>query len=254
MKIRILKSREYSGILNMGIDEMLFLSYNEEKPPVMRFYTWEIPTLSMGYFQSSKRFHSLKERDDVAIVRRMTGGRGVIHHLELTYSLVGGYDDVFASLDLQGTYGAISRIFQSAFSSLGIDMEISGGEQRSSSENCFDSPSLYEITIKGHKVIGSAQYRSKGKFLQHGSVILDVDYPLWSDIYGLPEESMRASVKGINELTGRELTAEVIQNSVVSALSPAFAAESSALSKEELAQAQELAFGKYSDTEFTFRR
>ncbi|MCK5223519.1 hypothetical protein KAR04_02025, partial [Candidatus Calescamantes bacterium] len=114
MKIRILKSREYSGILNMGIDEMLFLSYNEEKLPVMRFYTWEIPTLSMGYFQSSKRFHSLKERDDVAIVRRMTGGRGVIHHLELTYSLVGGYDDVFASLDLQDTYGAISRIFQSA--------------------------------------------------------------------------------------------------------------------------------------------
>ena len=85
-------------------------------------------------------------------------------------------------------------------------------------------------------------------------MILDVDYPLWSDIYGLPEESMRASVKGINELTGRELTAEVIQNSVISALSPAFEAESSDLSKEELAQAQELAFGKYSDTEFTFRR
>jgi lipoate-protein ligase A len=238
----------------MGIDEALFQNYNREVPPLFRFYLWDKPTLSLGYFQRSEPFKELKERNDISIVRRMTGGRGVIHHYELTYSMIGGYDHYFAKSDLLTSYYKVAGIFKEAFNVLGIDINVSESEKRSNSPNCFDAPSLYEITLNGHKVIGSAQYRDHEKFLQHGSIIFTIDYDLWSDIYKISAAHLKKSVKGINDLIPNEITVSDVENTVINSLSKIYTTNEYTLSDKEKKLAEKLANEKYSSKEWIFKR
>ena len=83
---------------NMAVDEVLRRSHAETGgPPTLRFYQWSQPTLSLGAGQklpeqlSLERLHSL----GLAVVRRPTGGRAVLHGGDLTYCVVAGEKDGF---------------------------------------------------------------------------------------------------------------------------------------------------------------
>src|SRR6185436_21089599 len=75
------------GPMNMAVDEALLLSA-PRFGPTLRFYQWEEPTLSLGYFQSAAERSQHEASAACPIVRRSTGGGAILHHHELTYSLV----------------------------------------------------------------------------------------------------------------------------------------------------------------------
>lgn len=76
------------GSWNMAADECLLEAASAEGVRAVRLYQWSEPTVSLGYFQDEREFRGECRFSDLAAVRRLSGGGAILHHLELTYSLV----------------------------------------------------------------------------------------------------------------------------------------------------------------------
>lgn len=179
-------SGESSPSFNMALDEALLDWHSEGKiPPIIRFYGWNPPTLSIGYFQRVEREIDLDMVKELGLgfVRRPTGGRGVLHEHELTYSVIVSEEHPEMPKTVTEAYRVISEGILKGFHQLGMEAYFAvpqTNEERDSLKNprsavCFDAPSWYELVVEGRKVAGSAQTRQKGVILQHGSILLDLD-------------------------------------------------------------------------------
>lgn len=175
MNWRVLNYQIGEPAWNMAVDEAIFISYLEGKsPPTLRFYGWSPATVSVGYFQNVGREINIDRLNlkGYGLVRRNTGGRAVLHDRELTYSIVAGAKEGLPD-NLIESYLYISKAFAYALQDLGVKAEINqGADKYATSGACFESPSWYEITVNGRKIMGSAQLRQKTSFLQHGSILL----------------------------------------------------------------------------------
>lgn len=181
----------------MAADEAIFLqSRDRTSPPTIRFYTWLAPAVSIGYFQQIDRDIDLSacRKRSVDIVRRPTGGKAVFHEHDLTYAVVGREQRDEFPADILGTYRTISRCLIRGLFELGIEARMAEDGRKlpemPASASCFSAPSRYELLVKGRKICGSAQVRSHGAFLQHGSLLLDFDLRQTSEIL-LPHQDGR---------------------------------------------------------------
>lgn len=178
---RLILDGTADGYANMAIDEAILEAHTGGKvPPTLRFYRWEPACLSIGYFQRAGREVDEEgcRRLGVDWVRRPTGGRAILHDVELTYSVVAREDNPLVSGRIRESYRKISLALLAGLRRLKIPAEMALAQLRGQglgSAACFDAPSDYEITIHGRKAIGSAQVRRDGALLQHGSILLDVD-------------------------------------------------------------------------------
>jgi lipoate-protein ligase A len=197
---RVLPFQIFDAFENMATDEALFRSLQERGgPPTLRFYGWEKPALSIGYFQSTATEINLHHcrRDGMDVVRRPTGGKAVLHDCELTYAVVSREGSPFFSGNLVENYRAVCSCLIRAFAELGIEVtmarECRHGEERGMSAICFAFPAPFELLSRGRKICGSAQVRSRGCFLQHGSILLDFDAEK-SCRFILPSEGRQAEL------------------------------------------------------------
>ena len=174
------------GAYNMAVDEeLLARAQAGEDRPVLRFYAWQPPAVSLGRFQKSETAVNVEacKRLGFDIVRRITGGRAVLHNKELTYSIIARTDNPLFPGNVLGTYKVIAAGLLAGLRNLGIPAEIvsRGGrhadrvDKNAKDAACFSSPSWYEILVQGRKIVGSAQRRVSGAFLQHGSILMDYD-------------------------------------------------------------------------------
>jgi lipoate-protein ligase A len=204
---RVIIDESLPGIENMARDAMALEDSrkNEEPQTILRFYRWIIPTLSLGNKQDVEKAVNLDFcRDNgVDIVRRPTGGGAVLHHLELTYSIVSNDTEVFPHQSILETYKLIAAALAKGLSNLGIHSEamvqlIDREEHRKnyiqSPVPCFTAPSHYEICVKGKKIIGSAQKRLKPAFLQHGSIPYQYNWSLQAGTMNAKEDELQASM------------------------------------------------------------
>ncbi len=166
----------------MAVDEAVFRAAQKgDAPPTLRFYGWRRPTVSIGYFQDPCRDISLAtcRAEGIEIVRRPTGGRAVLHEGDLTYSVVARADDPLFSTDILSTYRVISACLAEGLRRLGVPAEMAPegrvAESGPGPAPCFALPSRFELIVDGKKICGSAQGRSRGAFLQHGSLLLTFD-------------------------------------------------------------------------------
>ena len=177
----IIEDSPRSGAANMAVDEAIAeATAAGAVPPTLRFYRWNPPTVSLG------RHQKLADVDETQIaargydlVRRATGGRAILHVDELTYSVSGPIEEPRMAGGVMDAYLRFSNALLSGLSTLGLKAEKAGGRTRAGRElsaACFETPSAYEITAGGRKLMGSAQSRRKGYVLQHGSL------PLWGDV------------------------------------------------------------------------
>ncbi|WP_438453589.1 lipoate--protein ligase family protein [Staphylococcus pseudintermedius] len=210
---------------NMALDEALlnFVSRGEIDP-VVRFYTWNPPTLSIGYFQRLSKeidIEKVKEKG-YGLVRRQTGGRGVLHDKELTYSVIVPEAHPDMPQTVTEAYRVISGGLLEGFKSLGFDAHFAVPRSKEDREKlkqprssvCFDAPSWYELVVEGKKIAGSAQTRQKGVILQHGSILQDVDIDDLFDMFIFKNERLKAKMKeafvekavAINDLSNETIT------------------------------------------------
>lgn len=198
-----------SASFNMAMDEALLDWHSEGLiPPVIRFYGWDPATLSIGYFQKVEKEIDMDKVKELGLgfVRRPTGGRGVLHEHELTYSIIVSEDYPDMPATVTQAYRVLSEGLLKGFQNLGLDAYFSvpdTAEKRADlkkpkSAVCFDSPSWYEMVVEGKKVAGSAQTRQKGVILQHGAILLDLDIEKLLSVfkYRKPEikEAMRKKI------------------------------------------------------------
>src|SRR5262245_59551893 len=204
MKWRLLLQPGLPGSRQMAIDEALYLSLELHSSPVLRFYSWETPTLSLGYSQDYKSVVSeaFCVHNNICVVRRPTGGRAVLHQYEITYAVVAPLEDDFKNLSLRETYQLISRALNQALQHLGIsESSISSGSPVSrgnQNPQCFVITSPYEITYNARKAVGSAQRRSRDRFLQHGSILLDFDPYLQQGCILHPDPEIENKIAPLN--------------------------------------------------------
>ncbi|MFQ5588705.1 MAG: biotin/lipoate A/B protein ligase family protein [Nitrospiria bacterium] len=175
---RLIVDPPQSAAVNMAADEAIALAFSEGKSPqTVRFYQWNVPSFSIGTFQKlDAHWLAALEEQGIPFVRRITGGRGILHDQELTYAVVAATTNPRFSGGVKGAFLAIAQGILTGLRCLGLeDLEIS--KTRLTRENqkkplCYDSTSQHEITAKSRKLAGSAQRRWQSHFLQHGSLIL----------------------------------------------------------------------------------
>ena len=212
MTWRFLNYQQYNAFENMAIDEAIFReTIKNKKNPTIRFYGWRPAAVSIGYFQDPQSELNLEQCGNmgVDIVRRLTGGKAVFHNDELTYSVVAESQENSFPANILGTYKVISDCLVQGLAYLGIKASLAKACRATKDLDlrafCFSIPSRNELLVAGRKICGSAQMRTKGGFLQHGSLFLTFD-PLkaLSVILpsGTPEHLAKLSktVAAINEL------------------------------------------------------
>lgn len=216
-----------SPAFNMALDEALLDWHSAGKiPPVVRFYGWEPAALSIGYFQNVEKEIDLEavKHHKLGFVRRPTGGRGVLHEHELTYSVIVSENHPNMPKTVTEAYRVISEGILKGFHNLGLEAYFAvpkTSEERDALKNprsavCFDAPSWYELVVEGRKAAGSAQTRQKGVILQHGSILLDLDEDKLFSLFKYPNERVKERMKhafkskavAINEIIPKRISLE----------------------------------------------
>ncbi|MBO9129686.1 biotin/lipoate A/B protein ligase family protein [Bacillus sp. 165] len=270
-----INSGKCSPAFNMALDECLLNWQSEKKlSPIVRFYEWEVPTLSIGYFQRVEKEINMEEvsKRGFGFVRRPTGGRSVLHDKELTYSVIVSEDHPDMPRTVTEAYRVISEGILEGFKTLGLDAYYAvpkTKEEREDLKNprsavCFDAPSWYEIVVEGRKIAGSAQTRQKGVILQHGSIPLDIDLDTLYDLFLFPNEKVKERMKkmfsskavAINELTDRTFTIDQLTEAFKIGFEKGLNVElvPYELTDEQMTEVQTLAKEKYENDEWNYKK
>jgi len=227
---RLLVDGALPGAANMARDvAMLEAVAAGEAGPSLRLYGWDPPCLSLGRHQgvdaADLRFC---RAEGIDVVRRPTGGRALLHHLELTYAVVAPAGSGPLPRALQDAYRAICGALVQALRSLGVAAELTPGEANlelpspHSVVPCFEAPAGGEVVVGGRKLIGSAMRAHGGAVLQHGAILLDWDGRLQAGALGLADDrALRPRVTTLAAELGREPPAAEFEEAVVGAFAAA---------------------------------
>ncbi len=178
----------------MAYDAELFKRFQAGQPPILRFFFFERPTLTLGRLEARRlNLASLPYPYEI----RPTGGRAVLHgEGDLCYSIVAAVRDPLVGGELLESYRKISGLL--AYALRGVDREVRLSEERHAgldTGHCFSAPSFAELTLHGKKAAGGAQARDGGVFLQQGVLLLSVDGG-WKSLF--PGEA-EGSMAGLND-------------------------------------------------------
>ncbi|HVX89251.1 MAG TPA: hypothetical protein VG940_10020 [Gemmatimonadales bacterium] len=241
---------------NMARDLALLDLAAERGAGFVRTYTWEPYALSFGANEPAvKRYHRDEiTRRGLAVVRRPTGGRAVWHAEELTYSVAAPEG---ALGTLAESYRRIHDTLAAALTSLGGAVSLAASPPRQLAVDagaCFASPAGGEVVAALGKVVGSAQLRERGAFLQHGSILLGNRQELVAELTrGTPPDVVAAS---LNDILGRPIDPGAVAEAVRTAFSTRFG-ELSTLDSQlthALAVRTEMHLPRFRDEAWTWRR
>jgi lipoate-protein ligase A len=231
---RCIRSGPGAPAFNLACDEALL--EQAHAPPVLRLYAWTPAALSLGRFQPDEPFREPAARAGAVLVRRPTGGGAIHHDRELTFAFVGrpGHDGYPAAVE--EAYTRVHAGIAQGLSALGVQVAPRGGDApRSVSPRaatlCFEDTTAFDLVdAGGRKLVGSAQRRTSGRVLHHGSIPLSAP-------------ALTPDCAAIDDLAGRDVSWDELADVLIVALAaelglvfePAELDESTRIRAEELA-------------------
>jgi lipoate-protein ligase A len=165
---RLLATGPGEGAWNMAVDEAMLEGLRlGEAPPTLRLYRWQAPTLSLGRAQAlTPELAQACAAAGVALVRRPTGGRAVLHAGDLTYAVTAAG----LPAGVKASYAVLAEGLQAGLASLGVATALGEASRPGRSAACFASPTAADLKAGAAKLLGSAQTRRAGAVLQHGTL------------------------------------------------------------------------------------
>jgi len=266
---RLIEHKPAQGAWNMAVDEAILESvYQGVSRPTLRLYAWEPACLSLGLAQpfSEVDTHALTA-NGWDLVRRPTGGRAILHTDELTYAVIAQETEPRVRGGVLESYLRLSHALLESLKLLGLSPEANekdtDNQRKTPNPVCFEVPSNYEITVKGLKLIGSAQARRKEGILQHGAIPLGGDLTRIITALKFADEAAQTNAKerllAHATTIERELRRRPSWDEVSKALQKAFTTtlnlnlEAGELTPKETRRAQELMQEKYAHPSWTER-
>lgn len=223
---RLLIDDERPGAENMAVDRAI-LSCRAEGivPPTLRLYRWRVPTVSLGRFQRAEDVDlAACERRGLEVVRRPTGGRGVLHDDEVTYSITAGVADGVPR-GTAASYRHLCSVVASAYALLGVPAQLTARPRgRSESAACYLHATVADLSLGTEKLSGSAQVWNGDTVLQHGSFVVSRDCEAEAEVFGLDGEAARdleGSTATLSSALGRRPSSDEIADAVVEGLARA---------------------------------
>lgn len=208
-----------SGAENMALDAALLARARVKRQAVLRVYSWLRPTLSFGRNQRTAGAYAPGRARalGVDVVRRPTGGRAVLHAREITYSVTA---PELPGEPLRASYARINRLLLDALRRLGATAAVASPSVRAPTPGiapCFEAPVAGELVAGGRKLVGSAQYREGGAFLQHGSILVDDDQQLLGRLALVPLPPVPPPAT-LRALLGRAVTPAELAEALLAAV------------------------------------
>ncbi len=201
-----------NGKENMQIDSDLldFAIKNNLQEPIFRLYAWSPACVSLGRNQKDDflDYEFLKSKN-IDVVRRLTGGRALLHDNEITYSFICPETYLKNGSHIVSSYKEISQILIDKFHKLGIDLSFGTSKPiKTGFDYCMLISTGADLCYNGKKLIGSAQCRSHGYILQHGSILYDYDKNLLEEIF--KEKVSTEEIISIKEINPKLSKEEII--------------------------------------------
>jgi len=247
----------------MAIDEAIFLSYKENiSVPTLRLYGWKPAAVSIGCSQNPKNTLDLEacQKQNIAFVRRPTGGGIIFHDHELTYSLVLAQCDLGLSCRIKESFENITSFLITAYQDLGIDAcfaknaSVTSAEDHTIADFCFSRKEEYDILVNGKKLGGNAQKRKRNIILQHGSIPLSFDKIKTGKLLKNHHVSGPLDITTIYDVAKGKIDEKTLSDALIKAFSSRFktALKLDSLTNEEKILAKGLKTSKYADQEWNF--
>ena len=204
-----------TGQENMRIDSDLLDSAIENKLdyPIFRLYAWKPACVSLGRNQKDDFLdRSFLKENNIDVVRRLTGGRALLHADEITYSFICPTSYLKNGEHVVSSYKEISRILIGKFKTIGIDLDFGSNKPiKTGFDYCLLISTGADLCYHGKKLIGSAQCRKQGYILQHGSILYDYDKALLEKIFKEPVSTDEiTSIKKINPKLTKEKIIDIL--------------------------------------------
>jgi lipoate-protein ligase A len=255
---RLLIAAPRSGAENMARDTALQARAARTGETVFSIYSWSSPTLSFGRNQPASGLYDLGKirAAGIDVVRRPTGGRAILHHREVTYSVTAPVKD---AAPLRETYSRINRILQTGLGQLGVSVEPASPSERASAPSvrpCFETPGEGELVAHGSKLVGSAQWRDDRSLLQHGSILVNDDQSTLP-VFAAGAQAVRESIPApatLHALLGRSPDASEVASAMFDAVRSLEDADATVLDEEDVRDETLEHVPHFLDEDWTWRR
>ena len=266
---RLLIMGKNCAAMNMAIDEAILIAQKDQPNPTLRFYDWEIPAFSFGYFQDINSEVDVKAccLDKIELVKRMTGGGTVVHGWDLTYTLI--LPRHARESGIAETYQQIGKSLVKAFEKLAIPAKCYSATadlSQSSHNICLTNPAENDVMCDGKKLAGVSTRRNRNGILFQGYISLDMPPdPILKRVSQRPEiQEMLCDKSAAINMDGRFIT----RSSLIQAICETFEVQingmnalmafpgikfnSGKLSQTEKAQAETVVNTKYATEAWNF--
>ncbi len=230
MSFRLLHYQVFDAASNMALDEAILESHRKgHSPATLRFYGWAPPAVSIGYSQKmdEQTIERIKSQG-FDVVRRLTGGRAVLHYAELTYSFIASPPII--SEQLNEAYRQICQGLILGLKHLGVEADLGkSNKQYKDFSDCFMATTQADLQVNNKKMVGSAQLRRQGAVLQHGSILLDQPQDLLPGLLGSKQDTEKIENTerhtNFKDVAKRDVSIDEMEKAFTRGFSEAFSAD-----------------------------
>jgi len=260
---RVIVSPETDPYMNMAVDEALLQTYNFKKQmPVLRFYRWKTPTVSIGVSQKPVEVLNLPSMrtKNISFVRRMTGGEGVYHDQEITYSLVCSKQDLTLPNSVHKSFRVITNFILNTYREFGLKPYYAGDRQEYShgetASFCYSTREHFDVMVDGKKLGGNAQKRIGTIIFQHGTIPLRLNFSAIKLCFRGELGDIENNMTSLGQACGKDINFDEGVKQLKNSFAKAFSVRlmKSFLSEYELDLAHRLCQEKYKTEDWNYFR